>query len=100
MTPLDSVKFGNLLTRSVYDKKETQFLIRQTQAKNIPFQPGVGNKVEMRNKIMKEVKEKRFAEPFDQVPYTNYIQSPIGLVPIAGGKTRLIFHLSFDFPGQ
>ena len=26
-----------------------------------------------------------------------FIQSPIGLVPKAGGKTRLIFHLSYDF---
>ena len=29
-----------------------------------------------------------------------YVQSPIGLVPKAGGKTRLIFHLSFDFGSQ
>ena len=27
----------------------------------------------------------------------NYVQSPIGLVPKAGGKTQLIFHLSYDF---
>ena len=47
---------------------------------------------------MKEVQEKRLAGPYETVPFTNFIQSPIGLVPKAGGKTRLIFHLSFDFP--
>ena len=44
---------------------------------------------------MKEVKEGRYAGPFANVPFDNYIQSPIGLVPKDGGnKTRLIFHLS------
>ena len=44
---------------------------------------------------MKEVKENRYAGPFKQIPYKNYIQSPIGLVPKdEGKKTRLIFHLS------
>ena len=33
----------------------------------------------------------------EDIPYQNFIQSPIGLVPKAGNKTRLIFHLSFDF---
>ena len=49
---------------------------------------------------MKEVKAGRYAGPFDEVPYDNFIQSPIGLVPKAGGKTRLIFHLSFEFKGE
>ena len=65
------------------------------QTEQIPFT--VGDKVDMWSKIMKEVKEKRFAGPFLQVPFNNYIQSPIGLVPKAGGKTRLIFHLSYNF---
>ena len=44
---------------------------------------------------MKEVKEKRYAGPFKKIPFENYIQSPIGLVPKDGGaSTRLIFHLS------
>ena len=49
---------------------------------------------------MKEVKVGRYCRPFEQIPYANYIQSPIGLVPKAGGKMRLIFHLSYDFGGQ
>ena len=47
---------------------------------------------------MKEVGLGRYAGLFKEVPYPNYIQSPIGLVPKDGGKkTRLIFHLSYDF---
>ena len=48
---------------------------------------------------MNEVKARRYAGLFkkQQLPFKNYVQSPIGLVPKAGGKTRLIFHLSFDF---
>ena len=45
---------------------------------------------------MKEVKEKRYAGPFRKVPFKNFIQSPIGLVPKDNGKEfRLIFHLSY-----
>ena len=43
----------------------------------------------------------RVAGPYDQVPFDNFIQSPIGLVPKAGEqKTRLIFHLSYNFSDQ
>ena len=55
--------------------------------------------VELWNKVMKEVKEKHFAGPYlkTDLPLKNYIQSPIGLVPKSGNKTRLISHLAFDF---
>ena len=46
---------------------------------------------------MAEVEEKRYAGPFDDYPYDYYVQSPIGLVPKTNNKTRLIFHLSYDF---
>ena len=46
---------------------------------------------------MKEVKENRVAGPFNKIPFDNYIQSPVGLVPKTGGKTRMIFHLSYNF---
>ena len=46
---------------------------------------------------MKEVRAKRVAGPFTQVPFENFIQSPVGLMPKAGGKTRMIFHLSYNF---
>ena len=35
---------------------------------------------------MKEVKAKRFAGPFKNIPFENYIQSPIGLVPKSGNR--------------
>ena len=67
--------------------------IQQT-APNLKFT--VGNKLELWNKVMKEVQLKRYAGPFEEIPFDNYIQSPIGLVPKDNGKkTRLIFHLSY-----
>ena len=45
---------------------------------------------------MKEVKLKRYAGPFQTIPFEHYIQSPIGLVSKDNGKdVRLIFHLSY-----
>ncbi len=47
-------------------------------------------------KVMKEVHMNRIAGPFSQIPISNLIISPIGLVPKAQpGKWRLIQHLSF-----
>ena len=61
----------------------------------------VGSKLELWNKVMKEVKAKRYAGPFKKVPFQNFIQSPIALVPKnKGTKTRLIFHLSYPRNGQ
>ena len=70
---------------------------RRNTASNIPFKPGIGDKHDMWSKIMKEVQAKRYAVPYRKIPFDSYIQSPIGLVPKAGGKTRLIFHLSYNF---
>ena len=68
---------------------------RADTSDNLPLR--VGNKTILWNKLMKEVKAKRVAGPFEQVPYDKFIQSPIGLVPKDGGKMRLIFHLSYEF---
>ena len=69
---------------------------RQSGADNLPFK--VGNKTILWNKLMKEVMERRVAGPFREVPFENFMQSPIGLVPKDNGKqTRLIFHLSYEF---
>ena len=101
-----------MLREANYDEGETKFLVngfresfdigyrgpetRRSTSKNIPFT--VGNKYILWEKIMAEVKEKRFAGPFSEVPFENFIQSPIGLVPKKGkNKTRLIFHLSYNF---
>ena len=104
---------NKLLLQTNYDPTETQFLVdgfsngfslnyqgphnRQDISDNIPFTPGVGDERELWMKLMKEVKLKRLAGPFNHIPFDNYIQSPIGLVPKAGNQTRLIFHLSYKF---
>ena len=108
-SPVNHAELEKFLIRTNYDKDKTKFLIdgfkngfdlgyrgpqqiRQT-SQNLKFT--IGDKIELWNKVMKEVKEKRYAGPFENIPFENYIQSPIGLVPKDGGKkTRLIFHLS------
>ena len=81
---------------SGFDLRYQGSTARKCVSDNIPLK--VGSKTELWNKLMKEVGLKRVARPFEKIPFENYIQSPIGLVPKAGGDgTRLIFHLSFDF---
>ena len=112
MSPMHVDKLVELLHESRYDPAKMSFLengfrngfdigyigpkVRSSTSENLPFT--VGNKVVIWNKLMKEVKNKRVAGPFDQIPYENCIQSPIGLVPKGseGNQTRLIFHLSYD----
>ena len=69
--------------------------IRRDFSENIPLR--IGSPAELWNKVMKEVKEHRYVGPYESPPFENFIQSPIGLVPKANKKTRLIFHLSYDF---
>ena len=112
VTPINVTELKRLPVKHNYKKERTQFLLegftngfdigysrpveRQSRAKNLPI--SIGSPVELWNKIMSEVEAGRFAGPFDKIPYQNFIQSPIGLVPKDGGcKTRLIFHLSYDF---
>ena len=45
---------------------------------------------------MKKVELKRVSGPFDNIPFDNFIQSPVGLVLKAAGK-MMIFHLSYSF---
>ena len=103
--------FKRLLGEANYDHNKTNILIngfstgfdigyrgpmkRRDKSKNLPFH--IGDKVELWNKVMKEVLAGRYAGPFQDPPFDWYVQSPIGLVSKAGNKTRLIFHLSYDF---
>ena len=110
-TPVNVEMLSKFLVETNYDMKETEFLIDgfkngfsigyagnkdvKITSPNLKFRE-VGNPTILWNKVMKEVKEKRYAGPFESIPFDNYIQSPIGLVPKDGGKdTRLIFHLSY-----
>ena len=109
ITPVDADMLESLLIQSNYDSKKRNFVVEgfrtgfslnyqgnanvKKTAPNLKLR--VGPKQEIWSKIMKEVKAGRYAGPFEQIPFENYIQSPIGLVPKDKTKTRLIFHLSY-----
>ena len=115
VTPIKIDRFEELMKASGYEESKIKFLIdgfkngfdigyegpmnRRAVSKNIPIDPKLGGKVTLWNKIMKEVELKRFAGPFKDIPFDHYMQSPVGLVPKAGtgNKSRLIFHLSYEF---
>ena len=117
-TPVDADKLHQILTESDYDSQKTEFLVKgfkegfslgyqgsfqiKMESPNLKIQLGVGSELELWNKVMKEVKAKRYAGPYEAIPFDDhYIQSPIGLVPKDGGKnTRLIFHLSYPRNGS
>ena len=115
ITPVNVDTLEHLLKQTRYCEKESKFLIQGfhhgfdigfrgntkvcRKAPNLKFT--IGNERILWEKVMKEVKLKRFAEPFDEPPFQHFIQSPIGLVAKDGGKdTRLIFHLSFPRGGE
>ena len=111
VTPVKADTLERALLEANYDQEKTSFLVSgfregfslkyggpikgvHRTAPNLPFT--VGDKIDLWNKVMKEVGLKRFAGPFKKNPFDDYIQSPIGLVLNDNGKdTRLIFHLSF-----
>ena len=114
VTPINADLLKQELININYNEKKTEILFkgfkegfnigyfgplnRRNTSRNIPFK--VGNTFDMWEKIMKEVHLGRYAGPYqeDEIPFEHFVQLPIGLVPKAGGKTRLIFHLSFKFP--
>ena len=113
VTPIKLKILGSLLQEAGYDVQKTEELVqsfttgfdigyrgkisRQDTSKNLILR--VGLQTELWNKIMKEVSLGRYAGPFTEIPFQNYMQLPVGLVPKAGNnQTRLIFHLSYDFP--
>ena len=116
MTPIQVEVLERLLKQSNYNCDKRRKLIngfrwgfdlgyrgpekQQDLSDNIPFSEGVGSPTELWNKIMKEVKLHRYAGLFKNPPFKHFVQSPVGLVPKANNKTRLIFHLSFDFDGD
>ena len=59
---------------------------RKSKSRNIPLT--IGSPTILWNKIIKEVKANRVAGPFDDIPYKNFIQSPVGLVPKAGSMEQ------------
>ena len=115
VSPVDVDKLEQLLIESEYDASKTKYLINSFRngfdlgyrgqvkvkrtAPNLKLR--MGSPTILWNKVMKEVKERRYAGPFSQIPFEHYIQSPIGLVSKDGGaNTRLIFHLSYPRSGD
>ena len=116
VTPIKVDNFDSLLEESSFDRQKRGFLIqgfrhgfdigyhgpmnRRHKSSNIPLR--VGTKTELWNKIMKEVQLSRFAGPYreEDLPFKEFIQSPVRLVLKSGNKTRLIFHLSYNFGEQ
>ena len=111
VTPVNYLRLEQLLKLTSYDPVETQYIIDgfksgfdigyrgpiegiHRYAPNLKL--NVGSHVQLWNKIMKEVKLKRYAGPYSQVPF----QSPVGLVAKSNGDTRLIFHLSYPHTGD
>ena len=115
VTPVHAHVLRTLLLESKYDSKEINYLCEGfEQGFSLEFEGNdkvrkyapnlklrVGSKTELWNKMMTEVKDKRFAGPYESVPFEHFIQSPVGLVPKdKGTKTRLIFHLSYPRDGD
>ena len=111
---MNADRLERLLKLSNFNTEEREFLVegfnygfdlgyegsfeRADRSNNLSSRDNVGSEAELWDKMMKEVQHKRFAGPFDTIPYSHFIQSPAGLVPKANGQTRLIFHLSYCFP--
>ena len=109
---VDVTALENLLVQSKYDKQKTQFLVSgfkqgfplhyqgredvKIRSPNLKFR--IGDETILWNKVMKEVEAKRFAGPFENIPFDNYIQSPIGLVPKDGGRAHGSFSI-YRIPG-
>ena len=115
VTPVKADILEQILMETECDPVETHFLVKgfrhgfdlgyQGQTTNIQrktpnLQLRVGNRIILWNKVMKEVKLGRYAGPFEEPPFKDFIQSPIGLVPKDGDDTRLIFHLSYPRSGS
>ena len=115
VTPVNVDRLHELLIKFSYNSEKTNFLVKgfsegfsigyagpmniKRNAPNLKLR--VGNEIELWNKVMKEVRLKRFAGPFAEPPFEHYIQSPISLVPKDHGKaTRLVFHLSYPCNGD
>ena len=111
ITPVKPDVLEELLKISGFDERKRNFLIEgftrgfmlnyegnlrncKRLAPNLKLR--VGNKVELWNKIMKEVELGQFAGPFESPPMEHFVQSPIGLVPKDKRKENQI-NLPFVF---
>ena len=89
-----------LLWDTGFDKEKSDFLIDKfingfpigydgdtnVKMRSPSLKLNMGSECILWNKVMKEVKLNRYVGPFKDIPYDNFIQSPIGLVPKDNGK--------------
>ena len=92
VTPVNIRAYDRLLREAGYDHDKTNYLVNgfkrgfslcykgPSKVKKLSpnLKLNVGSPTELWNKIMTEVKAKRYAGPFKKVPYRHYIQSPVG----------------------
>ena len=113
VTLIDVEQLKAYLDESDYHKEKAKHLIlgfssgfdigyhgplsRKDTSCNIPLR--LGTSTQLWNKVMDEVEASRYAGPFkfEDLPFSNFMQSLIGLVPKSGNKVHLIFHLLYDF---
>ena len=111
ITPVKLDVLNDLLLEAGYNNEKREYLVdgftngfslgyqnkQKVQINSPNLKLEVGNLTILWNKVMKEVKLKRFAGPFVNLPFKDdYIQSPIGLVPKDDCiDVRLISHLSY-----
>lgn len=113
-TPINVDVYERLLTESGYDSDKSTYLInglrngfrmgfsgpRDVVRETPNMKIRTGTKVDLWNKIMKEVREKHTAGPYREstpLPFKCYWQNPVGLIPKKGnpGETRMIVNLSY-----
>ena len=104
-TPVDPDALERLLIETAYEKDKTEKIVNgfrhgfelgyEGRKHNIRrFAPNlklrVGSELELWNKVMKEVKNKRFCGPYleNEIPFENFIQSLIGRVIRMEGTTQ------------
>ena len=89
-TPVWTDVLKEMLELSDYDTGETDYLLsgfsqgfdleyagdwsHRDTSNNLPFREGVGDSVDLWNKMIKEVKLKRFAGLYSQIPFDNFVQ--------------------------
>ena len=107
ITPVNVMALHGLLIESGYNIHKTKFLVNGfSEGFSLGYQgpkivkrlsPNlklrVGSDTILWNKLMKEVMTGRVAGPFEDIPFDNYIQSPIG--PSAKGRWT---GLQINFP--
>lgn len=112
VTPINYRILDQLLQESNYNPGKAQYLIqgfkngfsieysgpqdRRDFSRNHKLRSG--SKTVLWNKLMKEVKLQRCVGPYEEIPYNNWVQSPVTLIPKGSGTdSRLVFDLSHNF---